>query len=160
MDLLKVKNCGLPFKASVESSSSLVGGDWGYLSAPEAKKDEFTPSSTEKKKSSIWKPILITVASLAVIATGLATARCKISGMDDLVKKNFSDVEGFGQKCKWVMGKAGQGVIDGYNATLGKLFGKIGEKAEKSTQTPPPPVPDKPVDSPPPPKEVPAAGES
>ena len=120
MAISGVKDCGLPFRAGVESQNPLVSGDWPYLAPPSQPKDKF--ESSNNKKSGGWKPIACTVAWLLAAAAVLGFARGKWGGMNELMPKKFGDVEGFGQKCKWIIGKMGDGSIKAYNSTLGKLF--------------------------------------
>ena len=120
MAISGVKNCGLPFKASVESQNSLVGGEWPYLAPPNQESDKFVPN--DNKKSGALKSITKTIAGLLVAAVALGLARGKWGGMNELMPKKMGDVEGFGQKCKWIIGKAGDCSIKAYNSTLGKLF--------------------------------------
>ncbi len=141
-------NCGVPFKAQVESQSPLVSGNWAYLSNQGTSADSFAP---QKKKSGFWKKALI--AAAAVVAVGIALAQTrKLSSIDAVMKKgSFKEVQGFGDKVKYVIGKGGDYAKSAYDCTLGKLFGlfkKKGAEAPKSDT----PAPKKPKTNKKPPK--------
>lgn len=115
-------NCGLPaFKAlNVNSTSPLVSGNWQYTTAPN---DNSGNTAKPKKKSSFLKKALITAAVALVAAFALAKARGMESINAVMEKGSFKELTSFGDKVKYVIGKAGDGVIYAYKNTIGRLLG-------------------------------------
>ena len=136
-------NCGVPFKAQVESQSPLVSGNWAYLSDNGTAQDNFAP---QKKKSGFWKKALI--AAAAVVAVGIALAQTrKLSSIDAVMKKgSFKELQGFGEKVKYVIGKGGDYANKAYDCTIGKLLGMFKGKGADGVK-PDAPKPDTPKPS-------------
>ena len=121
------------------STNPKISASWDTINSPQAYSQRPLAASyvkdayylEEPKKSSWFKKTVITVIGLAVIAGGLALARTKIDALKNINLDNKA-AEGLKEKTKFYVAKAGQMVIDGFNAIKAKFPKATTAAAEES----------------------------
>lgn len=98
-----------------------------------------------EKSGSKGKKVLKTVVSLAIIAAALAALRSKVGGLKTInLDTGLGEQKGVMAKGKYIIAKAGQYVIDGFNYIKGKIpflsknndtAAKVEKAAEAVTET-------------------------